>query len=76
MQSSSAGWSRPDESGAVVGSGVVEETTVAQGIAAMAASGKYGPTRACAGIVATCHLTLGSAVGALQLSLCVYVGIC
>jgi L-fuconolactonase len=40
----------------------VGETEFAQGVAAMAASGLYGETRVCAGIVSRADLTLGSAV--------------
>ena len=40
----------------------VGETEFVNGIAAMSASGGYGPTRACAGIVGFADLTLGSAV--------------
>ena len=40
----------------------VGETEFVNGIAAMSASGGYGPTRACAGIVGFVDLTLGSAV--------------
>ncbi|MEM1231609.1 MAG: amidohydrolase family protein, partial [Pseudomonadota bacterium] len=39
------------------------ETEFVNGVAAMAASGDYGPTRACAGIVSYADLTLGAAVG-------------
>jgi predicted TIM-barrel fold metal-dependent hydrolase len=38
------------------------ETEFVNGIAAMAASGRYGPTRACAGIVGFADLTLGDQV--------------
>lgn len=40
----------------------VGETEFTQGVAAMAASGLYGETRVCAGIVSRADLTLGSAV--------------
>ncbi len=40
----------------------VGETEFANGVAAMAASGRYGPTRACAGIVSHADLLLGAAV--------------
>ena len=40
----------------------VGETEFAQGIAAMSASGHYGETRACAGIVSRADLTLGADV--------------
>lgn len=40
----------------------VGEVEFANGIAAMSASGAYGPTRACAGIVGHAELTLGSDV--------------
>jgi L-fuconolactonase len=39
------------------------ETEFVNGIAAMSASGNYGPARACAGIVSYADLTLGDAVG-------------
>ncbi len=39
------------------------ETEFVNGVAAMAASGVYGPIRACAGIVSFADLTLGRAVG-------------
>lgn len=41
----------------------VGETEFVNGIAAMSASGGFGPTRACAGIVGFADLTLGEAVG-------------
>lgn len=41
----------------------VGETEFVNGVAAMSASGIYGGTRACAGIVGFADLTLGSAVG-------------
>ncbi len=41
----------------------VGETEFVNGVAAMSASGQYGNTRACAGIVSFADLTLGSAVG-------------
>ena len=41
---------------------VIGETEFANGIAAMSASGLFGPTRACAGIVSHARLTLGAAV--------------
>ena len=45
----------------------VGETEFANGVAAMAASGRYGATLACAGIVSHADLTLGGAVqGVLQ----------
>ncbi|MFN8636336.1 MAG: amidohydrolase family protein [Chloroflexota bacterium] len=40
----------------------VGETEFVNGIAAMSASGNYGPTQICAGIVGTADLTLGEAV--------------
>lgn len=40
----------------------VGETEFVNGIAAMSASGLYGPARACAGIVAHADLTMGAAV--------------
>jgi predicted TIM-barrel fold metal-dependent hydrolase len=43
----------------------VGETEFVNGIAAMSASGGYGETRACAGIVSLADLTLGAAVGAV-----------
>ncbi len=43
----------------------VGETEFANGVAAMAASGGYGETRVCAGIVSFADLNLGSAVGAV-----------
>jgi predicted TIM-barrel fold metal-dependent hydrolase len=43
----------------------VGETEFVNGIAAMAASGRYGPIEACAGIVSLADLTLGSRVGAV-----------
>ena len=41
---------------------VIGETEFVNGIAAMSASGSYGPTRIAAGIVGTADLTLGEAV--------------
>ncbi len=41
----------------------VGETEFVNGVAAMAASGRYGTVRACAGIVGFADLTLGAAVG-------------
>jgi predicted TIM-barrel fold metal-dependent hydrolase len=41
----------------------VGETEFANGVAAMTASGRYGPIRSCAGIVGLADLNLGSAVG-------------
>ena len=41
----------------------VGETEFVNGIAAMSASGRYGPTRVAAGIVGTANLRLGAAVG-------------
>ncbi|MEZ5560263.1 MAG: amidohydrolase family protein [Pseudomonadales bacterium] len=41
----------------------VGETEFVNGVAAMSASGGYGDTRACAGIVSFADLTLGAAVG-------------
>lgn len=41
----------------------VGETEFVNGVAAMSASGTYGPIRACAGIVGLADLNLGSAVG-------------
>ena len=41
----------------------VGETEFVNGIAAMSASGQYGPARVCAGIVGFADLSLGSAVG-------------
>ena len=46
----------------------VGETEFANGVAAMAASGRYGPTLACAGIVGHADLTLGAAVQAVLLA--------
>jgi predicted TIM-barrel fold metal-dependent hydrolase len=43
----------------------VGETEFVNGIAAMSASGRYGPTRVAAGIVAFADLTLGEHVGAV-----------
>ena len=43
----------------------VGETEFVNGIAAMSASGRYGPTRAAAGIVSFADLTLGAEVGAV-----------
>ena len=43
----------------------VGETEFVNGVAAMAASGRYGSTEACAGIVSLADLTLGSRVGAV-----------
>ena len=43
----------------------VGETEFANGVAAMAASGRFGPTRACAGIVSHADLTRGAAVRAV-----------
>ncbi len=40
----------------------VGETEFANGVAAMSASGEYGPARICAGIVGTAYLTLGDPV--------------
>ncbi len=40
----------------------VGETEFVNGVAAMSASGRYGPTRICAGIVGHANLTLGAAV--------------
>lgn len=40
----------------------VGETEFVNGVAAMSASGQYGPTRACLGIVGFADLTLGAAV--------------
>src|ERR687892_1169021 len=40
----------------------VGETEFVNGIAAMSASGQYGPVRACAGIVGDADLTLGDEV--------------
>lgn len=48
--------------GAYPGMGVLGEVEFANGIGAMAASGLYGKTLACAGIVGTADLTLGDAV--------------
>lgn len=56
------------ECGAYYRAGVAEalrpvgETEFVNGVAAMSASGLYGPARACAGIVAHADLTLGAAV--------------
>jgi predicted TIM-barrel fold metal-dependent hydrolase len=44
---------------------VVGETEFVNGVAAMSASGIYGPTRACAGIVSRADLTLGDGVKAV-----------
>ena len=41
----------------------VGETEFVNGVAAMSASGRYGPMRACAGIVSYADLTLGADVG-------------
>ena len=41
----------------------VGETEFANGIAAMCASGNYGPTRVCAAIIAAADLTMGADVG-------------
>lgn len=41
----------------------VGETEFVQGVAAMTASGGYGPIRACAGIISYADLALGDAVG-------------
>ena len=41
----------------------IGETEFVNGIAAMSASGQYGPSRACAGIVSFADLTLGAAAG-------------
>ncbi len=41
----------------------VGETEFVNGVAAMSASGGFGPTRACVGIVGYADLTLGAAVG-------------
>ena len=41
------------------------ETELVIGIAALSASGHYGPTRACAGIVGFADLTLGTEVGSI-----------
>jgi len=43
----------------------VGETEFANGVAAMAASGRFGPTRACAGIVSHADLTRGAAARAV-----------
>ncbi|MDR3510594.1 MAG: amidohydrolase family protein [Caulobacteraceae bacterium] len=43
----------------------VGETEFVNGVAAMSASGIYGPFRACAGIVGTANLELGDAVSAV-----------
>src|ERR1700675_421280 len=43
----------------------VGETEFVNGVAAMSASGGYGPTRAAAGIVSFADLTLGDRVGAV-----------
>ena len=50
---------RPDVSKAM---SVVGEVEFVNGIAAMAAGGRYGPTRIAAGIVGMADLTLGAAV--------------
>ncbi|ACL62452.1 amidohydrolase family protein [Methylobacterium nodulans] len=50
---------RADDSGPMR---VVGETEFANGVAAMAASGQYGPVRLCAGIVGHADLRLGDAV--------------
>ena len=42
---------------------VVGETEFVNGVAAMAASGRYGPVLACEGIVSRADLTLGAAAG-------------
>jgi predicted TIM-barrel fold metal-dependent hydrolase len=41
----------------------IGETEFVNGVASMSASGQYGPSRACAGIVGFADLTLGAAVG-------------
>jgi L-fuconolactonase len=43
----------------------VGETEFVQGVAAMSASGQYGPTRVAAGIVGFADLTLGTAVASV-----------
>jgi len=43
----------------------IGETEFANGVAAMAASGRFGPTRACAGIVSHADLTRGAAARAV-----------
>ncbi|MEM0990832.1 MAG: amidohydrolase family protein [Pseudomonadota bacterium] len=48
--------------GAAPGMEVVGEVEFANGVAAMVASGQYGATQACAGIVGTADLTRGAAV--------------
>ncbi len=59
------------ECGAMYGQGgdaafrPVGETEFVNGVAAMAASGTYGPSRACAGIVGHVDLTLGAAAKAV-----------
>lgn len=58
IQSSSAGWSRLDGPDHLR---PVTEVEVMQGIAAMADSGLYGPTRVCSGIVGTVDLLLDEA---------------
>lgn len=42
---------------------MVGETEFVNGVAAMAASGRYGPIRACEGIVSRADLTMGARVG-------------
>lgn len=44
---------------------VIGETEFVNGIAAMSASGMYGPCKIAAGIICTADLTLGSSVGAV-----------
>src|SRR5215470_7616165 len=41
----------------------VQSTVFVNGVAAMAASGRYGPVLACEGIVSRADLTLGEAAG-------------
>src|ERR1700742_1932614 len=51
--------------GAPGGHGFVGETEFVNGVAAMAASGRYGPILACEGIVSRADLTMGADVGAV-----------
>jgi predicted TIM-barrel fold metal-dependent hydrolase len=46
----------------------VGETEYANGIAAMSASGEFGPTRVCAGIIGHCDLTMGDRAEELLLA--------
>lgn len=60
IQSSSAGWTsrtRALEDHQQRSLSVITESEVAQGVAAMAESGRWGKTLACAGIIATAELS-------------------